>query len=753
MKHKNNYRYLLVGLVMALVSSAIMLSCKDDDPSLAELRDDKIQYLADSLRVSDSLRRLNQAGVVNYAITVVSGSTSTLFKNISRTEGTADVIEGALVTISQFGKVVTDTTDASGMVVLNGFFRGAVNVVVRKENFTTASFVTAVKFQDDTENGTINFVGNLIPIFETTGANAATISGVAKIQSDLTNTTRENAPAGTTLVAHIDATDSDFIDKYLNAAPLVDDTGSDVVILSGIVLEAAYSTGVIGTVAADGTYTITVPAAVDGLQLMLEYSDVVLNRLRFEAGDDPNSTNRTMTERTVYGPNFSPTSIPAAGGVNITFDGGSGATATANVTQVGTVETITVTNGGGGYSGTPVVQITGGGGSGATATAVVANGVVTGVTMVNKGTGYTGPPAVAIIAGSGATASTTLDTNGSVLSVSVLNSGSGYTSAPTVTFTGGTPTTIATGTAVLSAGRVVSITVTNPGAGYTGPPAVVLTGGGFVTAATAQANFSGVSVASVIVGAVGGNYTYAPTVTFSLPQVPGGVRATGTATVDATSGVVTGIQLTNVGSGYTIAPTVTLNAGSGATATAFLTGSSIASINVTAQGNNYVAPPTVKISPAPGFGGSGATGTATVVGGKVTGVTITNGGIGYTLGNVVVELISGEGAEGVATIGANGAITGIRVVTGGSGYTGAPNVTITGVSGMGNGATATAAITNGAVTGVTVTAGGVGYVAGNTPTGPQGFSATAFPYDSYWVKTGVKYVNDIFYGTGAATPN
>lgn len=753
MKHKNNYRYLLVGLMMALVSSALMLSCKDDDPSLAELRDDKIEYLADSLRVSDSLRRLNQAGVVNYAITVVSGSTSTLFKNVSRTEGTASVIEGALVTISQFGKVVTDTTDASGMVVLNGFFRGAVNVTVRKDDFTTASFVTAVKFQDDTENGTINFVGNLIPIFETTGANAATISGVAKIQSDLTNTTRENAPAGTTLVAHIDAMDDDFIEKFLNAEPLVDDTGDDIVILSGIVLEAAYSTGVIGTVGADGTYTITVPAAVDGLQLMLEYSDVVLDRLRFEAGDDPNSTNRTMTERTVYGPNFNPTVIPAAGGVNISFDAGSGAVAAANVTQVGTVETITVTAGGSGYSGTPIVQLTGGGGTGATATAVVTNGVVTGVNVVSKGSGYTAAPAVTFLSGTGATASTTLDTNGSVLSVSVLNSGSGYTSVPTVTFSGGTPTTIAAGTAVLSGGRVVSITVTDPGAGYTGAPTVTITGGGFTTQATAVANFSGVSVASVIVGSVGANYNYAPTVVFSAPQVPGGIRATGTATVDATSGSLTGIQLTNLGSGYTAPPTVTLNAGTGAAATSFLTGSSILSINVTNQGNNYVAPPTVVITPAPGFGGSGATATATVVGGKVTAITVTNGGIGYTAGNVVVTLISGEGAEGVATIGPNGAITGVRIVTGGSGYTGAPVVTITGASGQGNGATATAAVANGQVTGVTIGAGGAGYVAGNTPTGSQAFSATAFPYDAFWVKTGVKYVNDIFYGTGSATPN
>lgn len=757
MKQKNNYRYLLVGLVMALVSSAVMLSCKDDDPSLAELRDDKIAYLADSLRVSDSLRRLNQAGVVNYAVTVVSGSTSTLFRQEeSRTSATKDIVEGALVTISQFGKVVTDTTDASGMVVLNGFFRGAVNVTVRKEDFTTAAFVIAVKLQDSTANGTINFVGNLLPIFETTGANTATVSGVAKIQSDLTNTTRENAPAGTTLIAHIDAMDDDFISRFLSMDPVVDDTGPSVVVLNGAFLEAAYSTGVVGTVAADGTYTITVPSAIDGLQTMFEYSEIALNRVRFEDGDDVNSSNRTMTERTIYSPYFNATAIPAGGGVDITFDAGSGAVAAANITQVGTIETATVTAGGSGYTGTPLVRIDAAVGSGATATAVVTNGVVTGVNIVNKGSGYTttSPPTITFLSGTTGAASAALDVNGgTVLSVSVGNSGAGYTSAPTVTFSGGgTPTTIATATAILSGGRVTAINVTNPGVGYSSAPTVALTGGGFTTAATATANFSGVGVASVNLTNPGQNYNYAPSVTFDPPQVPNGVRATGIATVDASSGRITGIQITNAGSGYTAIPNIALNAGTGAAATPYLTGASINSINVTNQGNNYVAAPTVKITPNVGFGGTGATATATVVGGKLTAINVTNGGIGYTPGQVTIELISGEGAEAHATIGANGAVTGIRMITQGSGYTGAPIVTIDG-SGMGNGATATATITNGQVTGVTVTNGGSGYVEGNTPTSQQNFNAMIQPYTTFWIKTGMKYINDVYYGTGLATPN
>ncbi|HMJ68188.1 MAG TPA: hypothetical protein VK508_04810 [Cyclobacteriaceae bacterium] len=754
MKHKNNYRYLLMGLMMAMVSSAVMLSCKDDDPSLAELRDDKIQYLADSLRVSDSLRRLNQAGVVNYAITVVSGSTSSLFKNSSRTDGAADVVAAALVTISQFGKVVTDTTDASGMVVLNGFFRGAVNVTVRKENFTTASFVTAVKFQDDTENGTINFVGNLIPIFETTGANTATISGVARIQSDLTNTTMEPVPAGTTLMAHVDVTDGNFIDRFLSAEPLVDDTGADVVVLNGVILEAAYSTGVIGTTAADGTYSVIIPAAIDGLPIVLEYSSIAVNRLRFDDVNDVNSSNRTISERTIYAPGLGATVIPNPSSATlVNFNAGSGAIATAEISPAGTVENVTVTEGGSNWTGTPTIALTGGGGTGALATATITNGVLTGITVTNKGTGYTSQPTVEIHSGSGAAGAVGgLNTNGTVTGVVLTNTGSGYTVAPTVTFSGGgTPTTPAAATANISGGRVTSITVTNPGAGYTSPPTASLTGGTTTgTAATVQAAslFSGLSIGPVSLTNPGSGYSFAPAVLFDAPTTAGGTRATGTVSFDPVSGQVTAIQVTNAGSGYTSTPGLTIYTQLGGTpaATAFLTGSGVTGLNLTNQGTGYVGAPKVVFT---GGGGTGATATAVVNNGRVVAINIVTPGAGYTT-IPAVSFIAGSGATGVIQIGANGAITNVRITTNGSGYVGAPTVTFTTAgAGRGDGATGTATIANEQVTGVNVTAGGSGYLLGNTPNGTGiAFSATS----SMQVKPGVKYINDVSYGSGQVQP-
>jgi hypothetical protein len=63
----------------------------------------------------------------------------------------------------------------------------------------------------------------------------------------------------------------------------------------------------------------------------------------------------------------------------------------------GSVISITITNGGSGYTrGPPTLQITGGGGSGATATCTVSSGSINSVTVTNGGSGYTSVPTVII---------------------------------------------------------------------------------------------------------------------------------------------------------------------------------------------------------------------------------------------------------------------------------------------------------------------------------------------------------------------
>ena len=73
------------------------------------------------------------------------------------------------------------------------------------------------------------------------------------------------------------------------------------------------------------------------------------------------------------------------------------------------------------------------------------------------------------------------------------------------------------------------------------------------------------------VSAVGSSYSSGATVTFSAPQLPGGVTATGTVKVGATgssgAGLVYGIQITEFGSGYTKTPSATISDTAGSNAT------------------------------------------------------------------------------------------------------------------------------------------------------------------------------------------
>jgi hypothetical protein len=77
------------------------------------------------------------------------------------------------------------------------------------------------------------------------------------------------------------------------------------------------------------------------------------------------------------------------------------------------------------------------------------------------------------------------------------------------------------------------------------------------TTGTADNGIGGNGIASVTIAGSWSGFTQATsTVTFSAPQLPGGVRATGTVTI--TAGAPTLVTMTEKGSGYTTLPTVTI---------------------------------------------------------------------------------------------------------------------------------------------------------------------------------------------------
>lgn len=100
------------------------------------------------------------------------------------------------------------------------------------------------------------------------------------------------------------------------------------------------------------------------------------------------------------------------------------------------VQGVEIVNPGYGYTVAPSVAFIGGEGVGAAATTTIDDGIVGIVTVTNGGSGYAGDPIVTISGpGSGvtATANAHINSAGVVTSIYITNAGSGYTSTPTVT--------------------------------------------------------------------------------------------------------------------------------------------------------------------------------------------------------------------------------------------------------------------------------------------------------------------------------
>ena len=170
-----------------------------------------------------------------------------------------------------------------------------------------------------------------------------------------------------------------------------------------------------------------------------------------------------------------------------------------------------------------------------------------------------------------------ITTRFTVTSVNLPNTGSGYTTPPAVVFYS-TSGVNASARAILAAGSggraISSIVVDSGGYGYLAAPTVIIGG----------------SVGNAIVNTPGSGYRATPTITFSAPQITGGVTATGYVIMQGTgiNQSISSIVITNSGAGYTAAPNITqvhpglapavaaflttsLQVGSGAVATAVVT--------------------------------------------------------------------------------------------------------------------------------------------------------------------------------------
>ena len=402
---------------------------------------------------------------------------------------------------------------------------------------------------------------------------------------------------------------------------------------------------------------------------------------------------------------------------------GSGAVASASLSEVGGVGIVTLTNSGGGFVEAPTVTFSRPKHVGAAATATLVHPVVGGGVSVTSATVSVGATAYLFPGG----------TTGGVF----------YSKAPTVTFslpTGTGNNALATATLddiSLTGGTVATLGLTTGGKFYTSVPTVSISAPG-VSFASATIGIAGSSInpGSIAFSTTGRAYRTAPTVaitTSGTMQAPTQV-AVGIATIHPITGIVTAVGFNSttdpwcvgtgatIGVGYTVAPTISFSGSTAATtATATVTVSvagTVSSISIGNSGFGYVSAPTVSIG-APGGANEAfrATGIATIrfnsvktqgtvgVGTTtITGITTTNIlvgdrvrlGVGYSdlynfvptdtfvtsIGTNTVSINQAPTNVGIATsvfefgIDNCGIVTGINITYGGGGYLSPPVVSI-----------------------------------------------------------------------------
>jgi hypothetical protein len=213
--------------------------------------------------------------------------------------------------------------------------------------------------------------------------------------------------------------------------------------------------------------------------------------------------------------------LPVAPTVSITGGGGSGASATVSI--VGAVTSISCSNPGSGYTDIPSVTIA----SATSSNTASAHAVmqVASISIISAGSNYNtssttvtiGAPSAAGVTAVAGTVS--FGTGGTITGIQVASGGTSYTTRPSITITD--PTSSGSGAVASAALNVLALPVTDQGLGLgyqTGTAYAVTISGGGGSGAAGSALVQGV-VESIALTAGGSNYTSAPSVTIASPTI------------------------------------------------------------------------------------------------------------------------------------------------------------------------------------------------------------------------------------------
>jgi hypothetical protein len=222
----------------------------------------------------------------------------------------------------------------------------------------------------------------------------------------------------------------------------------------------------------------------------------------------------------------------------------------------------------------------------ATATATLANDFVVAANITDGGHGYTNTPLVRFIGGGGSGAqAVAVVSNGLVIAVNVLDAGYGYTNAPLVVIE---PPFIPSPVLSIAPMSFLAFSNLTVGGNYQLQQSVAWYWSNQPVTFTA----TNALYTQMFAGVVGsGDYRLA------LNPVP----AQAFATPQLVNGFVVGATVTAGGSGYFTTPAVNINGdvGSNATAVASINGGAVTGITITSAGIGYTNMVTVQIDPPP----------------------------------------------------------------------------------------------------------------------------------------------------------
>lgn len=346
--------------------------------------------LKNQLATADSL--LKRGGIIKYTVKIVSTANSSILKSKMS-------IENAEVTIFQNDSTYTANTDANGFAVFPNMRIGTAAVNIKLKDHAEVDYVADLTPADNLLNlsttqviNTVRYASTLVPMFPIADPGAATITGKVTAELDLTNTAPEPVP-GATVTAQVDVDDSTFVDRYIK--PTQGTTNSN----AGRIVKFAFQDGLVSAQTdATGTYTLKVPAALNGLPIKLSVNDFQGTQKLYLENDPSTGTFKpgSYSVSTLFSSAAGTSTIPSVSSTYLVID-----SPNAPFGKVITEAQFSYT--------------------------IDANGAITAVTVLNKGK-FTGKPAViAYNFGKNAVLDPTFNADtGEIESVQVVNGGSGY---------------------------------------------------------------------------------------------------------------------------------------------------------------------------------------------------------------------------------------------------------------------------------------------------------------------------------------